>query len=96
MGIVSLNPEFDYTYFYVPFDFASNLLQYENQASFLDMTLTSGTDAVLVKEKLENMLGAKYEVKTRMELNDVLFKTNATEKWVTFFILSFDTHCCNL
>lgn len=24
-----------------------------------------------------------------MELNDVLFKTNATEKWVTFFILSF-------
>ena len=89
MGIVSLNPEFDYTYFYVPFDFASNLLQYENQASFLDMTLTSGTDAVLVKEKLENMLGAKYEVKTRMELNDVLFKTNATEKWVTFFILSF-------
>ena len=28
-------------------------------------------------------------MKTRIELNDVIFKTNATEKWVTFFILSF-------
>ena len=89
MGIVALNPEFDYSYVYVPFDFAKNLLQYENQASFIDLTLKPGADAMLVKDKLIQLLGDQFVVKTRIELNDVLFKTNATEKWVTFFILSF-------
>lgn len=89
MGIVTLNPEFDYAYIYVPFDFAERILQYENHASFLDMTLKPNIDAMMVKQKLADLLGDQYEVKTRMELNDVLFKTNATEKWVTFFILSF-------
>ncbi len=89
MGIVTLNPEFDYAYIYVPFDFAERVLQYENQASFIDMTLKPSIDAMLVKQRLANLLGDQYVVKTRMELNDVLFKTNATEKWVTFFILSF-------
>ena len=89
MGIVALNPEFDYSYVYVPFDFAKNLLQYENQASFIDLTLKPGADAMLVKDKLIQLLGDQFVVKTRIELNDVLFKTDATEKWVTFFILSF-------
>ncbi len=89
LGIVALNPEFDYSYIYVPFDFAEDLLQYENHASFIDLTLKPGHDAQLVKEKLIQLLGGQLIVKTRIELNDVLFKTNATEKWVTFFILSF-------
>ena len=42
-----------------------------------------------MKDRLEETLGAGFAVKTRIELNDVIFKTNATEKWVTFFILSF-------
>jgi len=88
-GIVQLNPEFDYKYFYVPFAFAEELLQYKNQASFIDITLANDKDRDQVKAKLEAALGEKFEVKTRVELNDLLFKTNATEKWVTFFILSF-------
>jgi lipoprotein-releasing system permease protein len=88
-GIVQLNPEFDYKYLYVPFAFAEELLQYEHQASFIDITLANDKDKEQVKAKLEAALGDKFEVKTRVELNDLLFKTNATEKWVTFFILSF-------
>lgn len=88
-GIVQLNPEFDYKYVYVPFAFAEELLQYKNQASFIDITLANDKDRDQVKAKLEASLGEKFEVKTRVELNDLLFKTNATEKWVTFFILSF-------
>ncbi|MEQ9187536.1 MAG: FtsX-like permease family protein [Cryomorphaceae bacterium] len=89
MGIVALNPEFDFKYFYTPFQFATEVLQYENRASFIDLSLREGADAVDVKSTLETTLGPDFEVKTRMELNDVIFKTNATEKWVTFFILSF-------
>ena len=88
-GIVQLNPEFDYKYFYVPFSFASKLLQYQNRVSFLDISLKPNADEQAVKEKLQSLLGDGFDVKTRMELNEVLYKTNATEKWVTFFILSF-------
>ena len=88
-GIVQLNPEFDYKYFYVPLDFASKLLQYENRASFMDLTLKESANEHKAQEKLKALLGEKFVVKTRIELNDLLYKTNATEKWVTFFILSF-------
>lgn len=88
-GIVQLNPEFDYKYFYAPFSFAEELLQYENRASFIDITLSNDKQNHEVKEKIQALLGPAFEVKTRLELNDLLYKTNATEKWVTFFILSF-------
>ena len=65
------------------------MLQYEGRATFVDLTLREDSDAGDVKEKLKLTLGEGYDVKTRVELNDVIYKTNATEKWVTFFILSF-------
>lgn len=88
-GIVQLNPEFDFKYFYVPFSFAEELLEYENRASFIDITLSDDKQTSEVKAKLQAMLGENFQVKTRLELNDLLYRTNATEKWVTFFILSF-------
>lgn len=88
-GVVQLNPEFDFKYIYVPFSFAEELLAHVNRASFIDVTLTDDNYAMDVKSRLEHLLGNEYYVKTRVELNDILYKTNATEKWVTFFILSF-------
>lgn len=88
-GIIALNPEFDYSYCYVPYDFAANLLKHEGRASYLEVSLHEGADAFAAKKKLQALLGQDFEVKTRIELNDVIFKTNATEKWITFFILSF-------
>jgi len=88
-GIVALNPEFDYSYFYTSFDFAADLLQYTGEASYLDITLSDDQKTKEVKEKLIQHFGDRFEVKSRIELNDIIFKTNATEKWVTFFILSF-------
>lgn len=89
MGIVALNPEFDFKYFYTTREFAERLLDYEGRTSYLDLSLVPGADERDVKERLQSKLGSAFEVKTRLELNDVIFKTNATEKWVTFFILSF-------
>jgi lipoprotein-releasing system permease protein len=89
VGIVALNPEFDYTYFYTTFDFAEDLLDYNQQASYVDVTLAKGSDVDEAKEKLQLHFGDGFSVKTRIELNDLIYKTNATEKWVTFFILSF-------
>ncbi|HRP60178.1 MAG TPA: FtsX-like permease family protein, partial [Vicingus sp.] len=42
-----------------------------------------------VKAELSNILGKNFVVKTRYELNELVYKTNETEKWITFLILSF-------
>ncbi|GAB4376698.1 MAG: FtsX-like permease family protein [Salibacteraceae bacterium] len=88
-AIVALNPEFDYKYVYVPLSFARELLQRPKRVSYIDITLKPSARDVEIKQALEASLGSRYAVKTRYELNEVLFKTNATEKWITFFILVF-------
>ena len=88
-GIIALNPEFDYSYFYTDFEFAEELLQYNRQASYLEVTLKDDASLDQFKEKAQAHFGENFEVKSRIELNDLIFKTNATEKWVTFFILCF-------
>src|SRR5690606_17291601 len=40
-------------------------------------------------QKIQAILGNNYEVKTRFQINDIIYKTNQTEKWITFMILSF-------
>lgn len=88
-GIVAVNPEFDFTYFITSFDFATELLQYENRASHIELKLKASANPSDVKDKLMELLGEEYDVKSRIELNDVIYKTHETEKWITFFILSF-------
>jgi lipoprotein-releasing system permease protein len=88
-GIIALNPEFDYSYFYTDFEFAEELLQCEGQATYLEVTLKDGVSVKDFKDKAQAHFGDNFEVKSRIELNDLIFKTNATEKWVTFFILCF-------
>ena len=88
-GIIALNPEFDYSYFYTDFEFAEELLQCEGQATYLEVTLKDGVSVKDFKDKAQAHFGDNFEVKSRIELNDLIFKTNATEKWVTFFILRF-------
>lgn len=89
MAIVALNPEFDYKYFYASFDFARDLLEYDDRVSYYDLTLRDDGDMESLKKRLQTTLGDGFEVKSRLELNDVLFKTTRSEKLATFLILSF-------
>ena len=38
---------------------------------------------------MAKQVGAKCDVKTRYEQNELIFKTNQTEKWMVFLILGF-------
>jgi lipoprotein-releasing system permease protein len=38
---------------------------------------------------VQQIVGDNYRVQTRFEMNELIFKTNKTEKWITFLILSF-------
>ena len=88
-GIFAINPEFDAEYVVAPYAFVEKLIQKKNAATAIELALNEGVDPVVVKQKLQSLLGAQYSVKTRYELNEVLFKTNNSEKWATFLILTF-------
>ena len=88
-GIFSVNPDFDVKYALVDLEFFQNLLKHKNQLSAVEIGLKKGADWDIVKGKIQKIIGDKYQVRTRYELNELIFKTNKTEKWITFLILSF-------
>jgi lipoprotein-releasing system permease protein len=88
-GIFSVNPDFDYKYALVSYDFVAELLNTDREASAIEIGLKKGFSPDKAASDLASSLGDSYVVKTRYQLNEVLYKTNNTEKWVTFLILTF-------
>lgn len=88
-GIFSINIDFDSDYVIVPFDYASDLLKYDNEYSTLELRLLPDANANSVKSEIEKVLGDNYRVETRQQKNGLVYKTNRTEKWATFLIMGF-------
>ncbi len=88
-GIFRINPDYDSKYFLVPLDFANQLLDYDNHRSSLEISIKEGFSDEEVKMQAMEILGDRFTVKTRYEQNEMIFKTNETEKWMVFIILGF-------
>jgi len=88
-GIFSINADVDFQYILVPLDFSRKLFDYEGQLTSIEVHLTEEGNSEAVKLALASILGPDFEIKSRYEQNELLYKTNRTEKWITFLILSF-------
>ena len=88
-AIFYLSPEYDNKYMITSLAFAQDLLQYEDEISSIEISAKDGADLEEIAEKLSLLFGANFSVKSRLEFNQLLYKTNKTEKWVTFLILVF-------
>jgi lipoprotein-releasing system permease protein len=88
-GIFTINQDFDTKYILVPLRFAMELFEYENSISSIEIGVEKGVNVNQIKKQVIEIAGENFEVKTRYELNELIFKTNKTEKWITFMILSF-------
>ena len=88
-GVFAINPEFDNTYFLVPIQFAKNLLEYENDITAYEISVKNTFTNKQVKKEIQKLVGDRFQVKTRYEQNELVFKTNETEKWMVFLILGF-------
>jgi lipoprotein-releasing system permease protein len=88
-GIFSVNPDFDTKYIVADLEFVQDLLKHKNKLSSVELNLKSGADWKKVKQEVQQIVGDNYRVQTRFEMNELIFKTNKTEKWITFLILSF-------
>lgn len=87
-GIFSINDEFDFQYAFVNIDVASALFETGSKITALELQCKKGKEKE-VQENLREKLGDNFIIKTRYELNDVLFKSLETEKLATFIILAF-------
>ena len=65
------------------------MLDKKGAVSAFEIRLNTSVKPQDVKTKLESLLGNDFTVKTKYELNELIYQTNKTEKWITFLILSF-------
>ncbi|MBT8326249.1 MAG: ABC transporter permease, partial [Bacteroidia bacterium] len=87
-SVFMLHEEIDNEVFLTSLEFSQNLLNYPNSISSLELTIKPGSNPAVVKEELVNALGDSWEVKTRVELNELIYKIFRSEKWLTYAILS--------
>lgn len=88
-GIFSITPDFDNKYVLGSLTFVRSLLEKPNQVSSIEIKLSKETNWEKIKSTIQQIVGKKYKVQTRYEMNELVYKTNETEKWITFLILSF-------
>jgi len=88
-GIFAVNQDIDTKYTVAPLSYVENLLQKKGKLTAYELALYKPEKMEAIKKELTTILGPDFTVKTRYEQNELLYKTNNTEKWATFMILSF-------
>ena len=88
-GVFYISPEYDNKFVVVSLDFAQELLEYTTEITSVELSTTESADLQKIKEELSTIVGEQFKVSTKYEFNEIIYKTNRTEKWVTFLILVF-------
>ena len=78
-------------YIFTSIHFAEKFLEFENEITSFEVFLTPDkrSSNYKIKEELLEIIGDKYEVKTREEQNSLVFKATKTEKIAVYIILCF-------
>lgn len=68
---------------------ASGLLEYDGEATSIEIAAAPGTDPALLAGRIEERLGGSFDVRDRARMQEVSFRMVEIEKWVTFLLLFF-------
>ncbi len=82
-------PEYDNEFVIIPIGAARRLLDYDAEATAMNVYVSSKADAGKVADILRSLLGSGYEVKDRIGQQEKSFRMIAIEKWITFMMLAF-------
>jgi lipoprotein-releasing system permease protein len=88
-GAFSINDEFDYKYVIMSIDKASELFDYNNEITSIELSIAPNANPEKVQAQITSLLGNTYEIKNRHQQNALLYKTLKSEKLWTFLILVF-------
>lgn len=88
-GRMNFNREVNSENFVVPIDFAKELMEYDDHISAIYIDVDPKYDNETVRDKMKEMLGSDFVVKTNFEKNELIYKTSRSEKLIVLFILLF-------
>jgi len=89
VGAFSIQQDFDTKYALVPLNFAQKLTGFQNQITFVEISVKKGYDVEKVQDKIQKLVGNEYFVKNRFQQEEMLYKVIKSEKLAIFIILSF-------
>lgn len=87
--IFSTQQEVDERLVLAPFNWLSELMEYEGLASDIEVFTTPKADLKKIKKQIKNILGDEYKVKDQYEQQDTLYRMMKSEKLAVYLILTF-------
>ena len=89
-GIFQLQQNsYDDELMYIPLDMARRLLDYEHEATAIELRLAPGADEADVMAQLQQKLGDGYTIKNRLMQQATAFRLVNIEKWMAFLLMAF-------
>ena len=88
-SVFSTEQEQDEKLVLVPFDWLSELLEYENKATNVEVFTAANVDINKVKKSVAAIIGEDFTVKNQQEQQETLYKIMRSEKWAVYVILTF-------
>ena len=88
-SVFSTEQEQDEKLVLVPFDWLSELLEYENKASNVEIFASANADINKVKKSVAAVIGEDFTVKNQQEQQETLYRIMRSEKWAVYVILTF-------
>lgn len=87
-GIFDINSDFNSKYVIVSMGQARHIINEPTNINSIEIALDSLAEVEEMQTKIQNILGNDFNVKTRFQQNEFLFKSINAEKWITLLILS--------
>jgi lipoprotein-releasing system permease protein len=89
IGIYRLTDDLDKKFVYANLRLVQELLNYKpNQISAIELKLVNNSDLNDVQEELQLVLGKKFKVQTREQLNSVFYKMLNTENLASYLVFT--------
>ena len=88
-SVFSTEQEQDEKLVLVPFDWLSELLEYENKANNVELFIAPNADANKIKKAVQAVIGEGFTVKNQQEQQETLYRIMRSEKWAVYVILTF-------
>lgn len=81
--------QFDENLVIVNIDLARDLLQYDSEASAIEILASRGSEITKLTSEISRAIGPRFAVKDRLRQQEMNFRMISIEKWVTFLLLFF-------
>ena len=81
--------EIDENLVLVPYEWLSNLLEYKDKASNVELFLEPKAEVSQIKKEVKALLGDGFTVKDQQEQQETFYKIMRSEKWAVYVILTF-------